>query len=158
MTTSVLAPLLLAGCALSGCTAQPEAAETPAPAATSSTPEPEAEERPVAAATIPEGSEPVLTWTDQVGAVPPETVQLTGSSLSITVLVACDTADATVTIDIDGLMAGGSSCFHSPDVVGSNTGGNTATMEVTVDQDATVTVTAEPSDARWSAVVSTGTD
>ncbi|GAA3659005.1 hypothetical protein [Microbacterium marinilacus] len=152
----MLATLILAGCGLSGCTAQPDAAETPAPAATSSAPE--TEERPVAAATLPEGSEPVLTWTDQVGAVPPETVRLTGSSLSITVLVACDTADATVTIDIDGLMAGGSTCFHSPDIVGSHTGGNTATMEVTVDQDATVTVTAEPSDARWSAVVSTGTD
>jgi hypothetical protein len=110
----------------------------------------------LATATPPKGATPVLSWTDQIGEVPPETLHITGGSLSITVLVDCDAEDATVIIEIDGFMTGGSTCYYDPAFTRGNRGGNTATMHVAVDQDTTVSVTTEPTDARWSAVVSTG--
>ncbi|MWV47997.1 hypothetical protein GRS96_01755 [Rathayibacter sp. VKM Ac-2803] len=158
LTTGAAA--LLAGLALSGCTAPQEGAAEATPTAlptTTPTASPTPAERPLGPVTVPEGATAAVRWTDQIGAPEPQTVRLTGEPLTLTISVACDTADAAVTVEIDGLMTSGSTCYYSPSTTrGSGGGGNGASMDVAVDQDALITVTTEPADARWSGAVSTG--
>ncbi|WKK72676.1 hypothetical protein Q0F99_07020 [Rathayibacter oskolensis] len=158
MTTGAAA--LLAGLALSGCTTPGEdsAGATPtAPTTAAPTASPTPSARPIGPVTLPEGATAAVRWTDQIGAPEPQTVRLTGEPLTLTISVACDTADAAVTVSIDGLMTSGSTCYYSPSTTrGSGGGGNGASMDVAVDQDALITVTTDPADARWSGAVSTG--
>jgi hypothetical protein len=150
------ASALLAALALSGCTPgddRAEEASAAAPTATTAAPA----EAPLGPVTLPEGASAAVRWTDQVGPADPQTVNLSGEPLHITVSVACDTADAEVTIEVVGLMTSGSSCVYSPNTTRSGTGGgNTGTMQVAVEQDAEIRVTTVPEDAHWSAAVSTG--
>lgn len=145
---------LLTGLALTACTA-PGGGDPSAPSAAGPGPTPS--ERPVGPVVLPEGATAAVRWTDQVGAPEPQTVLLRGEPLFITVSVVCDTEDAEVTVEIDGLFSSGSACYAS-DGTGRSAGGggNTATMHVPVDQEATVSVTTTPADALWSGAVSTG--
>lgn len=154
MTTG--AAMVLTGLALAGCTA-PDASETEAAPTPSVTVTATPTERPIGPVTLPDGATAAVEWIDEVGAAPPQTVRLAGEPLHITVSVACDTADAEVTIAVDGLMTSGSTCIYSPSTERTGSGGgNTGTMRIAVDQDALVTVTTEPADAHWSGAVSTG--
>ncbi|MCJ1703254.1 hypothetical protein [Rathayibacter sp. VKM Ac-2926] len=161
MTTG--AALALTGLALAACTAPAEsgAEATPtvseAPAA-SSTASASPGDRPIGPVRLPEGATAAVEWVDETGAVAPQTVRLTGEPLHVTVSVVCDTADAEVTVEVEGLMTTGSSCVYDPGTTRttSNGGGNTGSMEIAVDQDARITVTTDPIDAHWSGAVSTG--
>ncbi|WP_146077158.1 hypothetical protein [Rathayibacter rathayi] len=141
---------LLAGSALGGCARGADEAgdgTTAAPAYVA----------PLGPVTLPEGASAAVTWTDRIGAVDPQTVNLSGQPLHITVSVACDTEDAEVTIEVVGLMTSGSSCFSSPNTTRTGAdGGTTGSMQIAVDQDAEIRVTTVPDDAHWSAAVSTG--
>lgn len=151
------AATVLAGLALTACTAPP-ASESEAGPTPSATATPTATERPLGPVTLPDGATAAVEWIDEVGAVEPQTVRLAGEPLHVTVSVACDTADAEVTIEIDGLMTSGSSCTYSPNTERSPNGGggSTGSMRIAVDQDALITVTTDPADAHWSGAVSTG--
>ncbi|WP_156465869.1 MULTISPECIES: hypothetical protein [unclassified Rathayibacter] len=146
---------VLTGLVLSACTApaSDEAEATPVATATAT-----ATERPIGPVDLPDDATAVVEWVDEVGPVEPQTVRLVGEPLHVTVSVVCDTADATVTVAIDGLMTTGSSCIYDPATTRttSNGGGNTGSMQIAVDQDALVTVTTEPADAHWSGAISTG--
>ena len=158
------ASALLAALALSGCTSGADQAEEATPAVpgtaapTTAAPTATPTEAPLGPVTLPEGATAAVRWTDQVGPVDPQTVYLSGDPLHITVSVACDTADAEVTVEVEGLMTTGSSCVYDPGTTRttSNGGGNTGSMEIAVDQDARITVTTDPADAHWSGAVSTG--
>lgn len=144
------ASALLAGSALSGCTPGADEAEDGTSAAPASV-------APLGPVTLPEGANAAVTWTDRIGAVDSQTVNLSGQPLHITVSVACDTEDAEVTIEVVGLMTSGSSCVYSPNTTRTGTGGGTTgSMQIAVDQDAEIRVTTVPDDAHWSAAVSTG--
>ncbi|SMH48548.1 hypothetical protein SAMN06295885_3059 [Rathayibacter oskolensis] len=149
------AALLLTGLALSACTAPSgtEAEATPTATATA-TATPTA--LPIGEVTIPEGATAAVRWTDEIGPVAPQTVALSGGTVIVTVAVACDTEDATVTIAVDGLITSGSTCYYDPAVTRGPGGGNSGTMHVEVDRDALITVTTAPADAHWSGAVSTG--
>ncbi|NRG42478.1 hypothetical protein HRK28_16315 [Rathayibacter sp. VKM Ac-2835] len=161
MTTGAV--LALSGLALAACTAPAEsgAEATPtvseAPAA-SSTASASPGDRPIGPVRLPEGATAAVEWIDETGAVEPQTVRLAGEPLHVTVSVVCDTADAEVTVEVEGLMTTGSSCVYDPGTTRttSNGGGNTGSMEIAVDQDARITVTTDPADAHWSGAVSTG--
>ncbi len=75
--------------------------------------------------------------------------------MTISIRVACDAEDATVTVHVDGLLTTASTCFFDPSITRGETGADVSTMQTAVDQDAAVTVTTEPHDARWSAAIST---
>ncbi|PPH05228.1 hypothetical protein C5C44_03835 [Rathayibacter sp. AY1F6] len=157
------ASALLAALALSGCTSGADQAEEATPAVpgtaapTTAAPTATPTDAPLGPVTLPEGATAAVRWTDQVGPVDPQTVNLSGDPLHITVSVACDTADAEVTIEVVGLMTSGSSCVYSPSTTRTGTGGgNTGTMQIAVEQDAEIRVTTVPDDAHWSAAVSTG--
>lgn len=156
-TTTTGAATVLAVLALAGCTApaEEEAATPTATATAMSTPTPTP--GPIGPLDLPEGQTAAVTWTDQIGAPEPQTVRLVGEPLSIRVAVACDTADAEVTIEIEGLMTSGSTCLHDEGITrGDPDEGNGASMQISVDQDARIVVTTVPADARWSGTVSTG--
>ncbi|WP_146077501.1 hypothetical protein [Rathayibacter rathayi] len=146
---------LLAGSALSGCTpGADEAGDGTTAAPVFAAP---AYVAPLGPVTLPEGASAAVTWTDRIGAVDPQTVNLSGQPLHITVSVACDTEDAEVTIEVVGLMTSGSSCFSSPNTTRTGAdGGTTGSMQIAVDQDAEIRVTTVPDDAHWSGAVSTG--
>lgn len=154
MTTG--AAMVLTVLALSACTA-PAASESEAGPTPSATAAPTPTERPIGPVTLPDEATAAVEWVDQIGPVEPQTVRLAGEPLHITVSVACDTADAEVTIAVEGLMTSGSTCIYSPSTERtSGGGGNTGSMRIAVDQDALVTVTTDPADAHWSGAVSTG--
>ncbi|ROP56599.1 MULTISPECIES: hypothetical protein [unclassified Rathayibacter] len=163
MTTG--AALALTGLALAACTAPaesgaeatPTVSEAPAASSTASA-SASPGDRPIGPVRLPEGATAAVEWVDETGAVEPRTVRLTGEPLHVTVSVACDTADAEVTVEVEGLMTTGSSCVYDPGTTRttSNGGGNTGSMEIAVDQDARITVTTDPADAHWSGAVSTG--
>ena len=165
MTTGVtlaLTGLALAACtapAESGAEATPTVSEAPAASSTASASASASPgDRPIGPVRLPEGATAAVEWVDETGAVEPQTVRLTGEPLYVTVSVACDTADAEVTVEVEGLMTTGSSCVYDPGTTRttSNGGGNTGSMEIAVDQDARITVTTDPADAHWSGAVSTG--
>jgi len=154
-TIATGAATVLAVLALAGCTApaEEEAATPTATATETSTPTP----GPIGPLDLPEGQTAAVTWTDQIGAPEPQTVRLVGEPLSIRLAVACDTADAEVTVEIEGLMTSGSKCFYDEGITrGDPHEGNGASMQISVDQDARIVVTTVPADARWSGTVSTG--
>ena len=163
MTTG--AALALTGLALAACTAPaesgaeatPTVSEAPAASSTASA-SASPGDRPIGPVRLPEGATAAVEWVDETGAVEPRTVRLTGEPLHVTVSVVCDTADAEVTVEVEGLMTTGSSCVYDPGTTRttSNGGGNTGSMEIAVDQDARITVTTDPADAHWSGAVSTG--
>ncbi|ROS23429.1 hypothetical protein EDF22_3210 [Rathayibacter sp. PhB127] len=163
MTTG--AALALTGLALAACTApaesgaeaSPTVSEAPAASSTASA-SASPGDRPIGPVRLPEGATAAVEWVDEIGAVEPQTVRITGEPLYVTVSVACDTADAEVTVEVEGLMTTGSSCVYDPGTTRttSNGGGNTGSMEIAVDQDARITVTTDPADAHWSGAVSTG--
>ncbi|TCL85908.1 MULTISPECIES: hypothetical protein [unclassified Rathayibacter] len=163
MTTG--AALALTGLALAACTAPaesgaeatPTVSEAPAASSTASA-SASPGDRPIGPVRLPEGATAAVEWVDETGAVEPQTVRLTGEPLYVTVSVVCDTADAEVTVEVEGLMTTGSSCVYDPGTTRttSNGGGNTGSMEIAVDQDARITVTTDPADAHWSGAVSTG--
>ncbi|MBO0985445.1 hypothetical protein [Rathayibacter sp. SD072] len=133
-----------------GSTTAPTTGSTTAPT-TGSTP------APLGPVDLPEGETAAITWTDQVGAPEPQTVRLTGEPLSIRLSVACDTADAEVTVEVEGLMTSSSTCvFDEGTTRGEGGGGGGGTMRIAVDQDARIVVTTDPADAHWSGAVSTG--
>ncbi|OOB92261.1 hypothetical protein B0T42_01170 [Rathayibacter sp. VKM Ac-2630] len=150
---------MLAALVLAGCTAPAEEdAATPAatPTATS-TAVPTSTPGPIGPLDLPEGQTAAVTWTDQIGAPEPQTVRLVGEPLSIRLAVACDTADAEVTVEIEGLMTSASTCLYDEGITrGDPNEGNGASMQIAVDQDARIVVTTDPADARWSGTVSTG--
>ncbi|QHF22954.1 hypothetical protein GTU73_02345 [Rathayibacter sp. VKM Ac-2804] len=161
MTTGAV--LALSGLALAACTAPaesgaeatPTVSEAPAAASTASA---SPGDRPIGPVRLPEGATAAVEWIDETGAVEPQTVRLAGEPLHVTVSVVCDTADAEVTVEVEGLMTTGSSCVYDPGTTRttSNGGGNTGSMQIAVDQDARITVTTDPADAHWSGAVSTG--
>ncbi|WP_243592333.1 hypothetical protein [Rathayibacter caricis] len=154
-TTTTGAATVLAVLALAGCTAPAEEeAATPTATATST---PTATPTPIGPLDLPEGQTAAVTWTDRIGAPEPQTVRLVGEPLSIRLAVACDTADAEVTVEIEGLMTSGSKCLYNEGITrGDPNEGNGASMQISVDQDARIVVTTVPADARWSGTVSTG--
>ncbi|MCJ1673885.1 hypothetical protein MT355_11530 [Rathayibacter sp. VKM Ac-2929] len=163
MTTG--AALALTGLALAACTAPaesgaeatPTVSEAPAASSTASA-SASPGDRPIGPVRLPEGATAAVEWVDETGTVEPRTVRLAGEPLYVTVSVVCDTADAEVTVEVEGLMTTGSSCVYDPGTTRttSNGGGNTGSMEIAVDQDARITVTTDPADAHWSGAVSTG--
>ncbi|ROQ64888.1 hypothetical protein EDF36_0390 [Rathayibacter sp. PhB152] len=163
MTTG--AALALTGLALAACTAPaesgaeatPTVSEAPAASSTASA-SASPGDRPIGPVRLPEGATAAVEWVDETGAVEPRTVRLTGEPLYVTVSVVCDTDDAEVTVEVEGLMTTGSSCVYSPNTTRTpgEGGGNTGSMEIAVDQDARITVTTDPADAHWSGAVSTG--
>ncbi|MCJ1683119.1 hypothetical protein [Rathayibacter sp. VKM Ac-2928] len=163
MTTG--AALALTGLALAACTAPaesgaeatPTVSEAPAASSTASA-SASPGDRPIGPVRLPEGATAAVEWVDETGIVEPRTVRLAGEPLYVTVSVVCDTADAEVTVEVEGLMTTGSSCVYDPGTTRttSNGGGNTGSMEIAVDQDARITVTTDPADAHWSGAVSTG--
>ena len=165
MTTG--AALALTGLALAACTApaesgaesSPTVSEAPAASPTGSTTASASPgDRPIGPVRLPEGATAAVEWIDETGAVEPQTVRLAGEPLHVTVAVVCDTADAEVTVEVEGLITTGSSCVYDPGITRttSNGGGNTGTMQIAVDQEARITVTTDPADAHWSGAVSTG--
>lgn len=170
-TLTTGAALALSGLALAACTApvesgaeaSPTVSEAPAASPTgSATASAGASaspgDRPIGPVRLPEGATAAVEWIDEIGAVEPQTVRLTGEPLHVTVSVVCDTADAEVTVEVEGLMTTGSSCVYDPGTTRTtgNGGGNTGSMEIAVDQDALITVTTDPGDTHWSGAVSTG--
>ncbi|MCJ1687996.1 hypothetical protein [Rathayibacter sp. VKM Ac-2927] len=163
MTTG--AALALTGLALAACTAPaesgaeatPTVSEAPAASSTASA-SASPGDHPIGPVRLPEGATAAVEWVDETGTVEPRTVRLTGEPLYVTVSVVCDTADAEVIVEVEGLMTTGSSCVYDPGTTRttSNGGGNTGSMEIAVDQDARITVTTDPADAHWSGAVSTG--
>ncbi|QHC60292.1 hypothetical protein [Rathayibacter sp. VKM Ac-2760] len=155
MTTG--AALALTGLALAACTAPAQSGAEATPTATP-TASAAPTDRPIGPVRLPDGATAAVEWIDEVGAVEPQTVRLIGEPLYVTVSVVCDTADAEVTVEVEGLMTTGSSCVYDPNITRTpgDGGGNTGTMHVAVDQDATITVTTDPADAHWSGAVSTG--
>ncbi|QHC56767.1 hypothetical protein [Rathayibacter tanaceti] len=148
---------MLMAFALGGCTPSEDAPGATNGATTARTPTATPTAKPLGAVTLPDGASAAVRWTDRIGAVPPQSVHLSGEPVHITVSVDCDTEDAEVTIEVVGVMTGGSSCFFSPSTTRTRTGGgNTATMDVAVEQNAEIRVTTEPADAHWSGAVSTG--
>jgi hypothetical protein len=154
-TTTAGAAALLAALAMTGCTAPAEEGAATPTAAPSASAAPTS--APLGAVEVPEGETAAIAWTDQVGAPGSQTVRLTGEPLSIRLSVACDTADAEVTVEIEGLMTSSSTCLYDEATTrGAGGGGGGGTMRISVDQDARIVVTTEPADALWSGVVSTG--
>jgi len=162
-TLTTGAALALSGLALAACTAptesgaeaSPTVSEAPAASPTGSA---SPGDRPIGPVRLPEGATAAVEWIDEIGAVEPQTVRLTGEPLHVTVSVVCDTADAEVTVEVEGLMTTGSSCVYDPGTTRTtgDGGGNGGTMHIAVDQDARITVTTDPADAHWSGAVSTG--
>ncbi|NQX17461.1 hypothetical protein [Rathayibacter sp. VKM Ac-2857] len=158
------AALALTGLALAACTApsgSDAATPTPTVAPTASAfaePTDPPTDPPIGPVRLPEGATAAVEWIDEIGAVEPQTVRLAGEPLYVTVSVVCDSADAEVTVEVEGLTTTGSSCVYSPNITRTpnDGGGNTGTMHVAVDQDARITVTTDPADAHWSGAVSTG--
>ena len=66
-------------------------------------------------------------------------MRLAGEPLYVTVSVVCDSADAEVTVEVEGLMTTGSSCVYDPGTTRttSNGGGNTGSMQIAVEAWAT---------------------
>jgi len=163
-TTTAATGAMLAVLAMSACTApSQEGAATPPTATTAPTtgsttaPTTGSTPAPLGPVDLPEGETAAITWTDQVGAPEPQTVRLTGEPLSIRLSVACDTADAEVTVEVEGLMTSSSTCvFDEGTTRGEGGGGGGGTMRIAVDQDARIVVTTDPADAHWSGAVSTG--